>query len=154
MRQRIYLDTSVIGGYLDKEFQECSRKLFEEFKTGKKIAVISDITLDELENARQEVRDLLKLIPEKAKEYVLNDEEAELLASAYLKEGAITKKFHEDALHIAIATISKVDVLVSWNFKHIVNLDRIKGYNSVNLRLGYSIIEIRSPKDLVKYGND
>ncbi len=51
-------------------------------------------------------------------------------------------------------SINKVDVLASWNFKHIVNLDRIKGYNSVNLRLGYQMIEIRSPKDLVKYGND
>ena len=139
MQQRIYLDTSVIGGYLDSEFQEWSRQLFEEFKTGKKIAVISDITLDELENAREEIRNLLKLIPEEAKEYVLNDEEAEDLANAYLKEGAITKKFHEDALHIAIATINKVDVLVSWNFKHIVNLDRIKKYNGINLKHGYTI---------------
>ena len=93
MIQRVYLDTSVIGGYLDKEFQEWSRKLFDEFKTGKKIAVISDFTLNEIENARKEVRDLLKLIPEKSKEYVLNDEEAEALAKAYLKEGAITRKF-------------------------------------------------------------
>ncbi len=53
-----------------------------------------------------------------------------------------------------MATIHKVDVLASWNFKHIVNLDRIKGYNSVNLKFGYSMIEIRSPKDLVNYGND
>ncbi|MEO5570065.1 MAG: type II toxin-antitoxin system VapC family toxin [Bacteroidia bacterium] len=150
MRQRIYLDTSVIGGYLDTEFQEWSRQLFEEFKTGKKIAVISDITLDELENARQEVRDLLKLIPEEAKEYVLNDEEAEELADAYLKEGAVTKKFLEDALHIAIATINKVDVLVSWNFKHIVNLDKIKKYNGVNLKHGYTILEIRNPREILK----
>ena len=149
MRQRIYLDTSVIGGCLDKEFQVWSRQLFDEFKTGKKIAVISDITLDELDNAREEVRDLLKLIPEGAKEYVLNDEEAEDLADAYLKEGAITKKFHEDALHIAIATINKVDVLVSWNFKHIVNLDRIKKYNGVNLKHGYSILEIRNPREIL-----
>lgn len=150
MRQRIYLDTSVIGGYLDKEFQEWSRGLFEEFKTGKKIAVISDVTLDEIENARQEIRDLLKLIPEDSKEYVLNDEEAENLADAYLKEGAITKKFHEDALHIAIATINKVDVLVSWNFRHIVNLDRIKKYNGVNLKHGYMILEIRNPREILK----
>ena len=149
MRQRIYLDTSVIGGYLDKEFQVWSRQLFDEFKAGKKIAVISDITLDELNNARQEVRDLVKLIPEEVKEYVLNDEEAEDLADAYLKEGAITKKFHEDALHIAIATINKVDVLVSWNFKHIVNLDRIKKYNGVNLKHGYSILEIRNPREIL-----
>ncbi len=82
MRQRIYLDTSVIGGYLDKEFQVWSKQLFDEFKTGKKTAVISDITLDELENARQEVRDLLQIIPESSKEYVLNDEEVEELAVA------------------------------------------------------------------------
>ncbi len=149
MIQRVYLDTSVIGGYLDKEFQEWSRKLFDEFKTGKKIAVISDVTLNEIENARKEVRDLLKLIPEKSKEYVLNDEEAEALAKAYLKEGAITRKFYEDALHIALATINKVDVLVSWNFKHIVNLDRIKKYNGVNLKHGYIILEIRNPREVL-----
>ena len=126
-----------------------SKQLFDEFKTGKKTAVISDISLDELENARQEVRDLLKLIPESSKEYVLNDEEVEELAVAYLKEGAVTKKFHEDALHIAIATINKVDVLVSWNFKHIVNLDRIKKYNGVNLKHGYTILEIRNPREVL-----
>lgn len=149
MRQRIYVDTSVIGGYLDKEFQEWSKQLFAEFKAGKKIAVISDITLDELERARQEIRDLLKLIPEEHKEYILNDEEAEDLADAYLKEGAITKKWHEDALHIAIATINKVDVLVSWNFKHIVNLDKIKKYNGVNLKHGYTMLEIRNPREVL-----
>jgi hypothetical protein len=81
---------------------------------------------------------------------VLNDEEAEYLAGAYLKEGAITRKFYEDALHIAIATINKVDVLVSWNFKHIVNLDRIKMYNGVNLKHGYIILEIRNPREILK----
>ena len=60
----------------------------------------------------------------------------------------------EEYSHIALATIHKLDVLASWNFKHIVNLDRIKGYNSVNLRMGYSMIEIRSPKDLVNYENN
>lgn len=149
MKQRIYLDTSVIGGNFDMEFQEWSRQLFEEFKSGKKIAVISDITLDELERARREIRDILKLIPEEHKEYIFNDEEAEELANAYLKEGAITRKWYEDALHIAIATINKVDVLVSWNFKHIVNLDRIKKYNGVNLKHGYTILEIRNPREVL-----
>lgn len=117
---------AVIGGCLDIKFQEWSIKLFDEFQKGIKMAVISDLTLLEIENARKDVRELLKLIPETNKEYVLNNEEAEKLANLYLKEGAITKKYYEDALHIAIATINKVDVLVSWNFKHIVNLDRIK----------------------------
>jgi hypothetical protein len=81
-------------------------------------------------------------------------EEAIKLADTYINEKVVGKTSLEDCRHIALATIYKVDVLASWNFKHIVNLDRIKGYNSVNMRLGYSIIEIRSPKDLVNYGND
>ena len=57
----------------------------------------------------------------------------------------------EDAQHIATATICRVDVLVSWNFKHIVNLDRIHGYNSVDLRMGYFLIEIRTPQEILRY---
>lgn len=60
----------------------------------------------------------------------------------------------EDCRHIALATINKVEVLANWNFKHIVNLNRIKGYNSVNLKLRYTMIEIRSSKDLINYGDD
>ena len=82
------------------------------------------------------------------------DGEALNLADTYIKEKVVGKTSIEDCRHIAMATIYKVDVLASWNFKHIVNLDRIKGYNSVNLRLGYTMIEVRSPKDLVKYGED
>ena len=93
---------------------------------------------------------MLKLIPEERKEYVFNDPEAEELGEAYLKEGAVSRKFHEDALHIAIATVNKVDVLVSWNFKHIVNLDRIKKYNGVNLTNGYIILEIRNPREILQ----
>ena len=81
-------------------------------------------------------------------------EDALNLADTYISEKVVGKTSIEDCRHIAIATINKVDVLASWNFKHIVNLDRIKGYNSVNLRLGYPMIEIRSPKDLINYGND
>ena len=77
--------------------------------------------------------------------------EAILLADTYIKEKVVGKTSLEDCRHIVLATINKVDVLASWNFKHIVNLDRIKGYNSVNYRLGYPMIEIRSPKDLIHY---
>ena len=80
-------------------------------------------------------------------------DEAVILADTYIAEKVVGKTSLEDCRHIAIATINKVDVLASWNFKHIVNLDRIKGYNSVNYRLGYPMIEIRSPKDLIHYEN-
>ena len=81
-------------------------------------------------------------------------EEAIKLGDTYILEKVVGQTSLEDCRHIALATINKVDVLASWNFKHIVNLDRIKGYNSINLRLGYQMIEIRSPKDLINYGND
>jgi predicted nucleic acid-binding protein len=150
VKQRIYIDTSVIGGCFDIEFKEWSVKLFEEFRQGNKIAVISDITLDELSLARPHVRNHIEIIPDKGKEYILSDKHAEELAAQYIKERAVTSKSHEDALHIAIATISKVDVLVSWNFKHIVNLDRIRKYNAVNLMNGYPMLEIRNPREILK----
>ena len=74
-----------------------------------------------------------------------------MLADSYISEKVVGKTSLADCRHIALATVSKVDVLASWNFKHIVNLDKIKGYNSVNLRLGFTMIEIRSPKDLINY---
>lgn len=149
MKSRIYIDTSVVGGCFDQEFKEWSGKLFQEFRDGKRIAVVSDITLDELSFSRPEVRNHISTVSDDHKEYVANDEESEELAERYIKEGAVTNKYHEDALHIAIATIHKVDVLVSWNFKHIVNLGRIRKYNAVNLKNGYPMIEIRNPRDIV-----
>ncbi len=76
-------------------------------------------------------------------------EEAESLAEEYLVRGAVPRKFAADALHIAIATLSPSDLLVSWNFKHIVNVFRIRRYNSVNILLGYRQLEIRSPREVV-----
>jgi predicted nucleic acid-binding protein len=154
MIQRIYLDTSVVGGYFDEEFKEATIKLFERLDNNEIIFVVSDLLDLELINALQHVKEhLLKYSADKFQRVELN-EKAIKLADTYINEKVVGKTSLEDCRHIAMATIHKVDVLASWNFKHIVNLDRIKGYNSVNLRLGYSMIEIRSPKDLVNYGND
>ena len=154
MKQRIYIDTSVVGGYFDEEFKEATIKLFERLDNNEIIFVVSDLLDLELINAPQNVKEhLLKYSADKFQRVELT-EEAVKLADTYIYEKVVGKTSLEDCRHIAMATIHKVDVLASWNFKHIVNLDRIKGYNSVNLRLGYSMIEIRSPKDLVNYGND
>ena len=154
MKQRIYIDTSVVGGYFDEEFKEATIKLFERLDNNEIIFVVSDLLDLELINAPQQVREhLLKYSPDKFQRVELN-EDAINLADKYIEEKVVGRTSLEDCRHIALATIHKVDVLASWNFKHIVNLDRIKGYNSVNLRLGFSMIEIRSPKDLVKYGNE
>ena len=77
------------------------------------------------------------------------DAEASELAEAYIAAAVLSPRMRADAQHIAIATVGRVDVLVSWNFKHIVNLERIHGYNSVNLRKGYPIIEIRTPREVL-----
>jgi predicted nucleic acid-binding protein len=146
---QVYIDTSVIGGCIDQEFKEWSIKLFHEFNNGSKIAVISDITLDELELAPKKVQDILKQIPDKFLKIVEFNNETEELARQYIQKNAVSEKFYLDALHIAIATYYNVTVLSSWNFKHIVNLDRIRKYNSVNLEMGYNILEIRSPRDIL-----
>ena len=154
MKQRIYIDTSVVGGYFDEEFKEATTMLFDRLDKNEIIFVVSDLLDLELLNAPQYVRQLLHNYPTDKFQRIELTEEAIKLADTYINEKVVGKTSLEDCRHIALATIYKVDVLASWNFKHIVNLDRIKGYNSVNMRLGYSIIEIRSPKDLVNYGND
>lgn len=149
MKLRIYIDTSVIGGCFDEEFQEWSNKLFEEFISGKKIAVISDVVLEELSDANSIIKNKMNDIPADYFEILLRNTESKYLAEQYILSQAISSKYSNDALHIAIATISKVDILVSWNFKHIVNYNRIIKYNSVNLVNGYKILEIRSPEEVV-----
>jgi len=147
---KLYIDTSVFGGYYDKEFQLWTRKLIDLILDGEFIAVVSDITLAELETAPQNVRDLADRIISENAELVIAGKSSKELAEKYLKEKIVTKKYRADALHIAVATINKVDVLTSWNFKHIVNLNRIRQYNSVNLKYGYAMIEIRSPMEIVE----
>jgi len=152
MKSRIYIDTSVIGGYFDEEFKEDTFALFERLKNDEVIFVISDLLELELINAPQRVRELLTTFAAAEFEHVSITEEVIKLADNYIEEKVVGKTSLEDCRHIAMETIYRADVLVSWNFKHIVNLDRIKGYNSVNLRKGYQILEIRSPKDLINYG--
>ena len=154
MKQRIYIDTSVVGGYFDEEFKNDTILLFERLENGEIIFVVSDLLDLELINAPQKVRDFLHNFSTDKFNRIELTEEAIKLADTYIAEKVVGKTSLEDCRHIAMATIDKVDVLASWNFKHIVNLDKIKGYNSVNLKLGYQMIEIRSPKDLINYGND
>lgn len=152
MKLRIYIDTSVVGGYFDEEFSEATKGLFERLENKEIVFVISDLLDLELTGAPQNVRELLYNFSADKFERVQLTEEAIQLADKYIAEKVVGKTSLEDCRHIALATINRVDVLASWNFKHIVNLDKIKGYNSVNYRLGYPMIEIRSPKDLVNNG--
>lgn len=153
MRQRIYIDTSVVGGYFDEEFKEPTRRLFKRLSDGEVKFVISDLMELELIQSPQRVKELLLEFPSDRFERVELTSDVMNLADQYIAEKVVGRTSLEDCRHIALATINKVDVLASWNFKHIVNLNRIKGYNSVNLKLGYTQIEIRTPQELVNYGD-
>jgi predicted nucleic acid-binding protein len=153
MIPRLYFDTSVFGGVFDEEFEEISTLLFEKVKLGQIICVFSDLSEAELKNAPENVRNFFMNLPKENTEFVEVNEEAYLLADKYIIEKVVGQTSLDDCRHIATATIRKVDILVSWNFKHIVNVFRIRGYNSINLREGYSPLDIRSPKEIV-YNED
>jgi predicted nucleic acid-binding protein len=146
---KFYLDTSVFGGYFDDEFKEDTYRLFSEIINGTYSVIFTNLTVEELIKAPANVRGLLKYI-EKHSEIYDVDEEMTSLAKLYVKEGALTKKYISDATHIAAATILKADVLVSWNFKHMVNFFRVRLYNGINFKNGYSEIDIRSPREVLK----
>lgn len=151
MEQRFYFDTSVFGGVFDDEFEEESLLLFERVKLGQIKCVYSNLTEAELEKAPERVRNFFLDQKFENIEKVMVTPEAFRLAQAYVDEKVIGETSFDDCLHIATATLSKVDILVSWNFKHIVNVYRIRGYNSVNLRLGKINLNIHSPKEIVGY---
>jgi len=149
MKLRVYADTSVFGGCFDEEFLDYSTILIEQFRTGDKLLTISDLTLRELQNAPKQVLEVYDSIPSQFMDFAVLDDETKFLAQKYIDEEAISERSLVDAQHIAIASINRVDVLVSWNFKHIVNFRRIQLYNATNLKYGYPLIEIRSPREVL-----
>ena len=154
MKQKLYIDTSVFDGNFDVEFAEYTVPLFERLNNGEFTMLFSTVTQDELDNAPKNVKDLIKNIKSEHTEFLdINDEVVDL-ALEYISEKVVGKTSYADCLHIALATINKADYLISWNFKHIVNVQRIIGYNAINIKNGYKQLEIRSPRDFVKYEND
>jgi hypothetical protein len=143
-----------VGGFFDKVFETETKLLFQRLENKEVIFVISSVLDDELKNAPQHVQNLLKNYDDDCFERVNLTTEAENLAECYIAENVVGRTCLDDCRHIAIATLNNVNVLASWNFKHIVNLNRIRGYNSVNMKNGYPTIEIRNPKELINYGNE
>ena len=149
--ERIYLDTSVFGGYYDSEFELWTKLLSKNIYKGKYIILYSKLTDVELQPAPQRVKDLLLTIPIKYIKKVEISKEAKELANRYILENVVGRTSMADCIHIALATLNDADLLVSWNFKHIVNVNRIRGYNSINYRYGHRILEIRSPREIINY---
>lgn len=154
MIKRVYIDTSVVGGNFDKEFSEDTLPFFKRVINGEITMIVSDLLEAELLRAPEFVKELLDDLPKTSKETIKLSEEAIMLADKYIEAKVVGRTSRADCQHIAIATLCHADVLVSWNFKHIVNLDRIRGYNGINFQNGYQMIEIRTPKEIFSYGDE
>lgn len=125
-----------------------------ESKKNEFILLYSTVTQDELENAPEKVKELVKSLKVEYTEFLEPTNEAIDLATEYVEEKVVGQTSYADCLHIALATINRADFLVSWNFKHIINMQRIRGYNSINIKCGYKQLEIRSPREFDKYEDD
>lgn len=145
----LYLDTSVFGGYYEPEFEEWTVPLFRQLEQGKHQLLLTNIVQRELSDAPPRVRQLAEDAIARGTTVLIADQEALDLANLYLKEKVVGKTSFADCMHIALATLHDADVLVSWNFKHIVNVERILGYNAINKRLQYRTLDIRSPREII-----
>jgi hypothetical protein len=149
--QRVYVDTSVIGGCFDSEFAPWSKGLMKDFQLDHFRPVVSEIVAAEIGSAPDEVKAQYAQLLTIGVELVPLSEEAKNLADTYQAREILSPKFYNDGLHIGLATVAEVDVLVSWNFRHIVHLDKIRRFNAINQEQGYKSIEMYSPREVSHY---
>ncbi len=152
--QRVYVDTSVLGGCFDHEFAVWSNTLMIDFRLGRRRAVLSEMLEAELLDAPTYVQDLYSELLGLGSEIALITDETIELANLYQQRRILTPKYYDDGVHIAVATVADVDVLVSWNFKHIVHFDKIRLFNAVNIEQGYKPLAIYSPREVASYDNE
>jgi len=151
--KNVYIDTSVVGGFFDEEFEFWTKLFFDSVRKGEFKIVVSELLTQELRFAPVHVRTFLNELPEQHKLYVELSEEIDDLAKTYINNEIIRRKSLADCRHIASATVNEIEILTSWNFKHIVNLNKIHLYNGINLQSGYRTIEIRTPREIMNYEN-
>jgi predicted nucleic acid-binding protein len=150
---RAYADTSVFGGVFDEEFRESTRRFFDEVVEGRFELVTSTVVAGELAPAPAQVRDFAEeMLP--WTQIVGPSRSAAALQEAYIAAGVLPRRWATDALHVSIATVESCALIVSWNFAHHVNVDRIRGYCAVNALEGYGPIDIRTPAEVVRYEED
>lgn len=150
---KVYADTSVFGGVFDEEFSEPTKQFFSEIDAGRFVIVTSAIVEAEIEPAPKNIRDFFAHY-EAIAEIAQITQEMLFLQQQYINSGVVTAKYSEDALHVAIATVTQCDLIVSWNFKHIVHFDKIPKYNAVNILNSYGEIGIYSPLEVISYEGD
>jgi len=150
---RAYADTSVFGGVFDEGFDETSKTFFQQVREKYFKLVISPVVQKELELAPEQVRQFFNEIKNLA-DFIAISEEALLLRKAYLDARIVTPKSTADALHVALATVAKCQLIVSWNFKHIVHFQKVPLYQAINTIKGYNEINIYSPPEVINYESE
>lgn len=150
-RLRIYVDTSVLGGCFDPECAVWSNGLIRDFRAARFVPVMSDVTAAEVRIAPEAVREIHQELLLLAGTVLPLTSETPALVEAYEVRGILGTRFRADMLHIGLATLANVDALVSWNFKHIVRLDKIRLFNAVNQERGHKALNILSPREVTTY---
>jgi hypothetical protein len=146
---RVYSDTTVFGGIADPEFAKASRLFFQRVQEGRFTLVLSGLVEQEVAVGPQEVQELFdRSLP--FAEIVDITAESLDLQQAYIDAGFVRARSHNDALHVAAATVNHCALIVSWNFRDIVNFRKIPLYNAVNGMQGYGNLAIYSPLEVIK----
>jgi len=151
---RVYIDSSVLGGCRDTESEDDSLRLIDWARRREITLLISEVMLRELEYASFEVREILGGLPPDCLEFVPLTTGMLALRDAYVRAGVVGPQWLNDAAHVAAATLAQADAIVSWNFKHIVRLEKIRGYNQVNESLGYGSLTIITPREVRLHESD
>ncbi len=147
---KVYAETSVFGGVFDDTFTDASKVFFDQVKLGLFQLLVSDVLRQEIDLAPDRVRALFHRISLYAENIPVDDAVLNL-RDAYVSSGIVGAKWRDDAAHVAAATVAEADLIVSWNFKHIVHFDKIRLYNAINALRGYGTIDIRSPLEVIGY---
>ena len=148
---RVYIDTSVLGGYFDYLFEKDTRAFMQHAREGRITPVLSDMVVAEIARAPERVQRLLEEMIRDGAQVFAATEEAVELQSAYLRSKILGHRWEDDAMHVAMATVLRVDVIASWNFKHLVDPRRVREFNGVNLSMGYGLVAILSPSDIARH---
>ncbi|MCK6486635.1 MAG: hypothetical protein L6R00_21200 [Phycisphaerae bacterium] len=148
--RRTYVDASVFGGVFDDEFCEASARFFEQAVGGRFLILTSALIAEEIADAPPEVQKLYDSHIATAEILVIDHVVLDLQA-AYLGAAIVTSKWADDALHVALATVGGADLIVSWNFRHIVHVDKAPRYNAVNRLHGFSEVAIHAPNEVIEY---
>jgi hypothetical protein len=144
----VYADTSVFGGCFDTEFAHESERFFDLVRAGRVKLLVSEVVVRELASAPEHGRELVKSLPDDCVLQVGLTRDVIELREAYLAAGILDRQAMDDATHVAAATVARADAIVSWNFRHIVRVDKMRAYNQVNLQTGFGLLSIVSPQEV------